>query len=76
MNLHLIGFFNTRPDLIKNYVETGKANLVFVDMPFLGNDSTLASQATYCADDQDRYWPYHFMLFNMQKGIDDGWGGS
>ena len=66
-------FFNTRPDLIKNFVETGKANLVFMDMPFLGNDSPIASQATYCADEQDRYWPYHFMLFNMQKGIDDGW---
>ena len=64
-------FFDTRPDLIKNFVETGKTNLVFVDMPFLGEDSPLASQSTYCADDQDRYWPYHFMLFNMQKGIDE-----
>ena len=66
-------FFNTRPNLIKNFVETEKANLVFVDMPFLGNDSPIASQAAYCADDQDMYWSYHFMLFNMQKEIDDGW---
>ena len=49
-------YHNTRADIIDNYVETGKANLVFMDLPFLGRDSIPAAQATYCADDQGKYW--------------------
>ena len=43
-----IWFEETRPQIIENYISTGKANLVFVDMPFLGSDSIPASEATYC----------------------------
>jgi protein-disulfide isomerase len=31
------------PDLIKNYVDTGKVKIVFMDFTFLGNDSITAS---------------------------------
>lgn len=31
------------PDIIKNYVDTGKAKIVFKDFPFLGNDSITAA---------------------------------
>jgi len=66
-------FEKTRPLIIENYVNTGKVNLVFVDMPFLGKDSLPASEATYCADDQGKYWEYHSALFEFQQEIDDGW---
>ena len=69
-------FEETRPLIIENYVETGKVNFVFVDMPFLGSDSTPASEATYCADDQGEYWKYHAMLFTYQEEIDDGWASA
>ena len=69
-------FEETRPLIIENYVETGKVNFVFVDMPFLGSDSTPASEATYCADDQGKYWEYHSMLFTYQEEIDDGWASA
>ena len=69
-------FEKTRPLIIENYVDTGKVNLLFVDMPFLGNDSLPASKATYCADDQDKYWEYHSALFEYQQEIDDGWANS
>jgi len=69
-------FEETRPLIIENYIETGKANLVFIDMPFLGSDSTPASEATYCADDQGKYWQYHSMLFTYQEEIDDGWASA
>ena len=69
-------FEETRPLIIENYIETGKANLVFIDMPFLGRDSTPASEATYCADDQGKYWEYHAMLFTYQQEIDDGWASA
>ena len=69
-------FEKTRPLIIENYVNTGKVNLVFVDMTFLGNDSTPASEATYCADDQGKYWDYHSALFHYQQEIDDGWANA
>ena len=69
-------FHNTRADIIDNYVETGKANLVFMDLPFLGRDSITAAQATYCADDQGKYWEYHETLYNFQEAIDNGWASK
>ena len=69
-------FHNTRADIINNYVETGKAKLVFLDLPFLGRDSITAAQATYCAEDQGKYWNYHNMLYNFQEEIDNGWASK
>ena len=69
-------FKETRPQIIENYVETGKVKLFFIDMPFLGRDSTPASEATYCANDQGKYWEYHSTLFEYQQEIDDGWANA
>ena len=67
-------FHNTRDTLIDNYIETGKAKLIFVDLPFLGRDSPRAAQASYCAEDQGQYWEYHTMLYTFQDGHpDSGW---
>jgi len=68
-------FHNTRSTLIDNYIETGKAKLVFVDLPFLGRDSITAAQASYCAEDQGKYWEYHTTLYTFQEieGYDSGW---
>jgi len=72
-----IWFEETRPLIVENYINTGKANLVFMDMPFLGSDSIPASEATYCADDQGKYWEYHSMLFTYQEDeIDGGWASA
>ena len=69
-------FEKTRPQIIDNYVDTGKVNLIFIDMPFLGQDSLPAAVATYCADDQDKYWDYHVALYEHQEGIDSGWASN
>jgi len=70
-------FHNTKPMIMRDYIETGKANLVFVDFAFLGRDSPKASQATYCADDQGKYWEYHDFLYSSQESkIDSGWANS
>ena len=67
-------FHNTRDTLIDNYIETGKAKLIFVDLAFLGRDSPKAAQASYCAEDQGQYWEYHTMLYTFQDGHpDSGW---
>ena len=70
-------FHNTKPAITHDYIETGKANLVFVDLAFLGNDSPKAAQASYCAEDQGMYWDYHDLLYNSQEPkIDGGWANS
>ncbi|MHA7647554.1 DsbA family protein [Nitrosopumilus sp. S4] len=70
-------FHNTKPAITRDYIDTGKANLVFVDMAFLGRDSPKAAQATYCAEEQGMYWEYHDMLYNLQEDkIDNGWANS
>ena len=68
-------FHNTRSTLIDNYIETGKAKLVFMDLPFLGRDSITAAEASYCAEDQGKYWEYHTMLYTFQEieAYDSGW---
>jgi protein-disulfide isomerase len=70
-------FHNTKPAITRDYIETGKANLVFVDLAFLGRDSPTAAQASYCAEDQGTYWEYHDLLYNSQEPkIDGGWANS
>jgi len=67
-------FHTTRDTLIDNYIDTGKAKLIFVDLPFLGRDSPMAAQASYCAEDQGQYWEYHEILYTFQDGHpDSGW---
>ena len=67
-------FHNTRATLIDNYIKTEKVKLVFVDLAFLGNDSPNAAQASYCAEDQGKYWEYHTILYTFQDGPpDSGW---
>lgn len=69
-------FHNTKPAIVENYIETGKANLVFVDLAFLGRDSPKAAAAAYCAEEQGQYWAFHDLLYVSQEGIDNGWANS
>ena len=67
---------NTRPKIIENFIDTGKANLVFIDLPILGPDSHIAAEATYCAEDQGRYWDYHGTLYDYQDHMNSGWANA
>ncbi len=70
-------FHNTKPAITQQYIETGKVNLVFVDLAFLGRDSPKAAEASYCAEDQGMYWEYHDTLYIFQESkIDGGWANS
>ena len=69
-------YHNTKDSVVENYIDTGKANLVFVDLAFLGRDSPKAAAASYCAEEQGKYWEYHDILYNFQEGIDSGWANS
>ena len=59
---------SVKPLIELNLVETGRAKFVFYDLPLVGihSNSFLASRASHCAGDQDRYWEYHTTLFDNQ----------
>jgi protein-disulfide isomerase len=69
-------YHTTKDSIVQNYIETGKANLIFVDLAILGRDSPKAAAATYCAEEQGKYWEYHDLLYNFQEGVDSGWANS
>ena len=57
------------PQLITEFVNTGKLQFVYYDFPLGGNHrySFLASRAARCAGDQNKFWEYHNMLFARQN---------
>jgi len=57
----------------QEYLETGKANLVFMDFPLNGLDSVLAAEASHCANDQEKFWEYHDELYQNWAGERTGW---
>jgi len=59
--------------LIEEYVNTGRINFVFRDFPLNGPDSVFAAQASYCADDQGKYWEYHDEIYKNWAGERTGW---
>ena len=67
---------NTKPKIVENFIDTGKVNLVFIDLPILGFDSKIAAQATYCANDQGKYWDYYATLYDYQGHMNSGWANS
>ena len=47
---------NTLNVINEEFIETGKVKMIFKDYPLNGPDSKLAAEASYCANDQDKYW--------------------
>ena len=64
---------NTLNIIQENFINTGKVKLVFKDFPLNGPDSLLAAEATYCAEDQGKYWQYHDELYTNWGGEKTGW---
>jgi len=60
-------FFKETESLIrKNYVETGKAKIVYKGVALFGPESIAAAQAAECAKDQGKYWAYHDAIFEIE----------
>lgn len=68
-------FENVQPVISQQYVDTGKAAMVFRNFAFLGPESIAAAEAAECAEDQNQLWPYHDALYNA-KAADYSKGGS
>lgn len=53
------------PDILKNYVDTGKIKFAMKEFPIasLHPEAARASHAALCAQDQGKYWEMHDLLF-------------
>jgi protein-disulfide isomerase len=60
------------PEILDTYVATGKVHYVFMQYPFIGNESAQAAKASLCAADQDRFWDYKELVFANQTGENVG----
>ncbi len=71
---------NIEPDIVKNYVETGKVFYTFTPFSFVGSyvqnnpwdESKKAAEASFCANDQGKYWDYRDYIFGNQDGENQG----
>lgn len=59
---------NVEKQLIKEYVDTGKAKFVYKQLPLVGlhENALSAANASLCAKEQNKFWEYHDKLFEIQ----------
>lgn len=69
-------FHETEGAILEEYVEAGRARLIFKDFNIIGPDSVLASHAAHCAGDQGSFWEYHDILYENWTGENDGWASE
>ncbi len=64
------------PDLIRDYVSTGKLRVVFKDFAFLGPDSQAAALAGRAIWElaPDKFYDWHKAMFDRQDAENGGWG--
>ncbi len=62
-------YTQTLSQLEENYIDTGKINFVFRDLPLdsLHPNARPAHIAAECADEQKKFWDYHDILFEKQS---------
>ncbi|MBI4037211.1 DsbA family protein [Candidatus Daviesbacteria bacterium] len=65
-------FSQVGQNIIKDYVDTGKAKFSFRHYAFLGQESTWAAEASECANEQGKFWEYHDYLYNHQGQENSG----
>jgi protein-disulfide isomerase len=51
----------------RDLLETGRARLVWVNFPILGDESVQAAKAATCAHEQGQFWAFHDWLFANQS---------
>ena len=65
----------TMPEVIKNYVDTGKVKIVFKDFQFLGPDSQTLGQTSRAVWDvaPDKFYAWHKAVYDNQGTENTGW---
>lgn len=67
-------FDQTEPQIMQEYVDSGKAKFYFLDVSIVGEDSLVLGQGSWCADEQGKYWEYHDYMYTNQGEENSGWG--
>lgn len=64
-------FETTEQEVIEKYVKTGKAKLIYRDFPLSSIHAMAqkAAEASECADEQGKFWPYHDLLYGRQDRL-------
>jgi len=62
-----------KPLIVENYINTGKAKLIFKDFTIYGNDSVNGAIAAHCASEQNKFWEMHDLMYQGQKAINSDW---
>lgn len=59
------------PQLVKNFIDTGKVRYVLRDFPLasIHPHAAKAHEAAHCAGEQGKYWELHDLLFANQKEL-------
>lgn len=60
------------PQLIHDYVDTGKARYIVREGAFLTPASQDAAEAAACAEDQGKFWQYHDQLYAVRAKATQG----
>ena len=60
------------PVLKSEYIESGTLRLEWRDFPYLGQESVNAAVAARAAQEQGKFWEYHDILYQKQKGENTG----
>tara|TARA_B100001540_G_scaffold257339_1_gene235052 strand:+ start:137 stop:781 length:645 start_codon:yes stop_codon:yes gene_type:complete len=64
---------DTMKMILEQYVKNGKVNFVYKDFPLNGPSSMMASEASYCAQEQGKFWEYHDIIYENWEGENTGW---
>jgi len=64
-------FQQTYPQIVKEYVDSGKVKIVFRDFPLSFHENAQkAAEAAECAGEQGKYWEMHDKLFKNQDALE------
>ncbi|HEY4279236.1 MAG TPA: thioredoxin domain-containing protein [Conexibacter sp.] len=61
------------PDIIRNYVRSGRVKLVFRDVAFIGTDSIRAGQMGGAVAAQNKFWNFMHLFYANQKEENTGY---
>lgn len=64
-------FSDTLPQIKEKYVKTGKVKFVYRDFPIssIHQFAQKAAEAGECADEQEKFWQYHDLLYTRQQQL-------